>query len=176
MSPGGNGVREDASRQRFDLVMRGYDKRQVDQFASRADSEIAMLMAERERAREQFHAMAQQIQQLQGELAEARQRPAQIDKATFKDLGPMVEQILQNAEKQAAQITSTASERVANHRAQAEKALADAHERANRIVREYEEEVANRRAELQQTAELRRAGVTTVCGSMPSGVRISMSK
>ena len=114
-------------RPKFDLVMRGYDKRQVDQYMSRHDAELGALGSERERARAQMQAMAAQLQQLQAELTELRQHPPmQVDRASFRDLGPMVDQILALAEKQAAQITSSSKERAASREAEAEQALTDA--------------------------------------------------
>jgi len=129
-------------RTKFDLVMRGYDKRQVDQYMTRVDAELASYNAERERARGQMQTMAAQLQQLQAELGELRQRPPiQLDKASFRDLGPMVDQILALAEKQAGQIMSSSTERAASRQADAEKTLADARERAEKMRQQLETEL-----------------------------------
>src|SRR5512142_1355078 len=103
--PLGDAVRDDVtSRPRFDLVMRGYDKRQVDQYAAKADHEIATLTAEYDRARNQLQVVSVHLQQVQAELTELRHKPVPVNRASFRDLGPMVDQILALAEKQAAQI------------------------------------------------------------------------
>jgi cell division septum initiation protein DivIVA len=75
MSDGGElfAVREDTtSRPTFEVALRGYDKRQVDQYVLRTDSEIARLAAERQRAFGQIQDMAGQLQQVQAELTELR--------------------------------------------------------------------------------------------------------
>jgi cell division septum initiation protein DivIVA len=97
MSQGGEllAVGDDqTTRPRFELTLRGYDKRQVDRYVSHTDGEISMLAAERERAFRQIHDMSAQLQQFQAELTELRQRPTRVDRASFRHLGPMVDQIL----------------------------------------------------------------------------------
>ena len=90
------------SRPSFETALRGYDKRQVDQYLARADNEIAQtLAADRERAYAQIQQMVPQLQHLQAELNELRQRPPLVERASFRHLGPMVDQILALAEKQA---------------------------------------------------------------------------
>ena len=69
-------------------------------------------------------------------MTELRQRPAQVDRASFRDLGPMVDQILDLAEKQAGAITEAAAKRAAELH-EAEKALAAAREQAAREVRSW---------------------------------------
>src|SRR5690242_8863812 len=72
-----------ATRPSFELVRRGYDKVQVDQYIARADSQMASLAAERERAASQIQDLTAQVQQLQVEVSELRSRPPQVDRATF---------------------------------------------------------------------------------------------
>src|SRR5689334_17651112 len=118
MSQGGDpyAVRDDVAGQpSFELALRGYDKRQVDRYVSRADSEIAGLSAERERAYHKLQELSTQVRQLQAELNEVRQRPSRVDRASFRHLGPMVDQILALAEKQAEAITSNTAQRAAEH-------------------------------------------------------------
>src|SRR4051794_3514557 len=88
-------------RPNFEVALRGYEKRQVDLYVTRAESQISGLASERERAIAQIQNMGAQLQKLQAELTELHQRPTQIDRAFFRDLGPMVDQILALAEKQA---------------------------------------------------------------------------
>ncbi|HWB34926.1 MAG TPA: hypothetical protein VHA75_02775, partial [Rugosimonospora sp.] len=147
---------EDANaRPSFGTAVRGYDKRQVDQFVAQADSEVATLTAERERAYAQIRDLHAQLQHLQGELVELRQRPTTVERASFRHLGPMVDQILLLAEKQADTIAQATAERVAGHEAAAEKTLADAREHAAKIRKDLEEEVATRRADEDRAAEER---------------------
>src|SRR5690606_19114630 len=113
-----------SSRPSFELALRGYDKRQVDQYISQKDREISALVAERDRALGQIQNLAAQLLQLQGELNELRQRP--VDRASLRDLGPTVDQIVALAEKQGQEITEQANQRAAECQAEAEKLLAEA--------------------------------------------------
>src|SRR2546429_509672 len=101
---------------------------------------------------------AAQLQRLQTQLTELRQRPpVQLDKASFRDLGPMVDQILELAEKQATAITSTTAERAAKRQAEAEQVLAEAREQAAKALRDFEAELAARRTAEDQVDEARRS-------------------
>jgi chromosome segregation ATPase len=160
MSHGGElfALREDlTSRPRFELTLRGYDKRQVDQHVAQTDSDISTLTAERERAFGQVQDLAAQMRQLQAELTELRQRPVQVDRASFRDLGPMVDQILALAEKQAEAITNTTAQRAANRQAEADRVLVEAQEHAAQTRRDLEVEIAARRTDDEKTREERRA-------------------
>ncbi|HET8680960.1 MAG TPA: hypothetical protein VFM54_03705, partial [Micromonosporaceae bacterium] len=148
---------EAASRRGFVLAVRGYDKRQVDQYVSQVDSAIATLAAERERALGHIQELNARLQQVQMELAEARDRPTRMDRASFRHLGPMVDQILALAEKQAEQIISTTSQRAANRQAEADKVLSDAEEKAAKTLRELDEELDARRTAEQKAHEERLA-------------------
>src|SRR5205814_1579607 len=102
--------------------------------------------------------MSAQLQKVQADLTELRQRPpVQLDKASFRDLGPMVDQILALAEKQAGVITSTTAERAAKREAEGEKTLAEAKEKAAKTLREFEAELAARRASEDKVDAERRA-------------------
>src|SRR4051812_20935598 len=98
-----------AARSRFDQVMRGYDKRQVDQHVQKTDSDLAALTAEHRRLRAQLQSATGQLQQAKAELAAMNHRPREVERASFRDLGPLVDQILGLAETQANQITSSAT-------------------------------------------------------------------
>jgi chromosome segregation ATPase len=123
-------------RPSFELARRGYDKRQVDQYVSQLGSDSSALAAERDRARGQVQRLAAQLEQAQAELTELRQRPPQVERASFRDLGPTVDQILALAEHQANTITDTAAQRAADHQAEAEQVLAEARQRAERLREE----------------------------------------
>ncbi|MEE3920606.1 hypothetical protein V2I01_27295 [Micromonospora sp. BRA006-A] len=84
-------------------------------------------------------------QRAQAEAVELRDRPSAVDRASFRDLGPMVDQILDLAEKQAGQITDVATRRAEEVQGQAEKLLAAAQEQAARERRELDEELSARR-------------------------------
>jgi cell division septum initiation protein DivIVA len=135
----------DDIRPPFAVTVRGYDKRQVDQYVSRLESDAAGLDAERQRALRQIKDMGQHLHQLQAELNEAQQRRPQLDRASFRDVGPFVDQILALAEKQADLITNAAAQRAAEQQTEAEKALAEAREYAEKM--RTESTAAHERAE-----------------------------
>src|SRR4029079_17759824 len=86
----GEGV---ASQPSFDGAVRGYVRKQVDDYVVRAEAEIANLACVRTRAYHQVNAMAGQVQLLQDEMAELRGRGQLPQKVSFRHLGPRVEQI-----------------------------------------------------------------------------------
>jgi peptidoglycan DL-endopeptidase RipA len=131
----------------FELALRGYDKRQVDQFVSRVDGEMSSLVAERERAFGQVRDLSARLEQVQAELVELRQRPVQVERASFRDLGPTVDQILALAEQQAKTITDDGGRWAAEQRAEAERVLAEARQRADRL--RADSEAVCERAELE---------------------------
>jgi cell division septum initiation protein DivIVA len=148
---------ETNSRQSFELALRGYDKRQVDQYVAQVDSEIATLAAERGRALGEIKGLTSQLGRIQAELTELRGRPAQIDRASFRDLGPMVDQMLALAEKQSGEIVSTAKQRAANREAEADKMLIEAREQAAQMLRGLDAQLAARRTAADRAHEDRRA-------------------
>ena len=155
-------VGEDANaRHTFDLAMRGYDKRQVDQHLTAVDGELAGLAAERDRAVAEISRLSAMAQSLQAELVELRERPVQIDRASFKDLGPMVEQMLTLAEKQAGTIIGAATHRASSREAESERLLNEARDRAAQMAGDLEAQLSLRRADIEQFHESRRAAAET---------------
>jgi peptidoglycan DL-endopeptidase RipA len=145
------------SRQSFEVALRGYDKRQVDQYVSQVDSEMTKLAAERGRAFDEIKNLTAHLQQQQAELIALRERPVQIDRASFRDLGPMVDQMLALAEKQAGAILSTATQRAGNREAEADKTLSEAREQAAQMLRGLEGQLAARRTAADKAHEDRQA-------------------
>src|SRR5690606_35892309 len=70
---------ETTPRPEFELALRGYDKRQVDYYIEQTEHTIATLTSERDWAFNQARELTAQVQQLQAELHELRQRPARVD-------------------------------------------------------------------------------------------------
>ena len=66
----------------FAVAMRGYEKRQVDEYIAQLANEISTLTAERERAYDQVQDLGAQMRHIEGELTEMRERPAQVDRAS----------------------------------------------------------------------------------------------
>jgi cell division septum initiation protein DivIVA len=144
---------EGGTRSSFVVALRGYDKRQVDQYLSRVDRERATLVAERDRALGQAKQLAAHVDNMQAELAELRQRRPRVDRASFRDLGPTVDEILALAEKQAKEITDTASKRAADQRSEAERVLTEAWQRAERLRADSEAAQERTEQELMRIQE-----------------------
>ncbi|MFS8522565.1 MAG: nitrilase-related carbon-nitrogen hydrolase, partial [Micromonosporaceae bacterium] len=137
----------------FELTRRGYDKRQVDTYVARVGRELATLASERDQAYRQVRELAAQLERVQAELNELRQRPPKIERASFQDLGPTVGQILDLAEKQARDIRTLAEERAARQKAEAEKLLAEARQEAERLRAEGEAVYERAEQEARRLAE-----------------------
>jgi cell division septum initiation protein DivIVA len=108
----------------FETALRGYEKKQVERYVARAETEIAALASEREQAYSQLQAMAGQLDRLQQEAAQSRRQPA-LTEVSFRHLGPKVEEILAKAEEVAADIKSSATEDIAARLAEAERIRAE---------------------------------------------------
>lgn len=137
----------------FEITLRGYDKRQVDDFVSRVDHERRALMTERNRAHRQAQDLTTRLDELQMALNDARQQPPQVDRASFSDLGPTVNQIVTLAEQQAKTITDNAAQQAADRQAEAERALTDARERASRLRSDGEAAYERAQQEAQRLSE-----------------------
>src|SRR3954451_8257176 len=99
-----------ASEPSFETALRGYEKKQVERYVSRAENEIAALANERDQAYQQMQAMQAQIERLQQEAAQARRQPGVGAEVSYRHLGPRVEQILALAEEQAEAIKASATD------------------------------------------------------------------
>jgi peptidoglycan DL-endopeptidase RipA len=133
------------SRPSFEVALRGYDRSEVDQYMARVEHDMATLVADRQRARAEVDELKTLVQQLRAEVTELQGRPIQIDRAAFSDMGPMIEQMLTLAEKQASAIVSHATQRAASREAEAEKILNEAQERSTRLTRDLEAQLGLRR-------------------------------
>lgn len=141
------------ARPSFEVALRGYDKRQVDDYVSRVDNIVSTLAAERDRALSQVHELAAHLEQVQGELTELRQQPPRVDRASFRDLGPTVDQIIALAEHQAQNITDAAAQRAAEHQAEAERLLNEARQEAERLQAEGKAAYEQAEADAQRINE-----------------------
>ena len=150
MSPGGDlfalsgGVATEPS---FEIAIRGYDRKQVNQYVTNVEAEVAALAAEREQAYAQIQALAAQVEQLELELNDLRHRVASTGPTSFRHLGPRVEQILALAEDQAEAIKANAIQEIADQRGEADRILESARMQAAEALRDFELALAARRAE-----------------------------
>jgi len=134
----------------FSITLRGYHKREVDQYARLIEAHLGAVAAERRELLARVRALTEQLQLAQTEVLDLRRRPAVGDKVTFRHLGPRVEHILTEAEEQAAAIREAAAGAMARERALADQELADARARHARAVQEFEVEMTNRKRELDE--------------------------
>jgi chromosome segregation ATPase len=142
-----------AARPGFEVALRGYDKRQVEQYVSRVDADISALMAERKRMLNQIHEMGGQLQRMQAELTEFRRRPPQIERASFRHLGPMVDQILALSEKQGEAIVATAAEKAQQAEKEAAEITAQGAQQLEHARAEAEAQIEAARAQVMQEVE-----------------------
>ena len=142
-----NLVHEDA----FEMQMRGYSRRQVDEFIARCRSQIRDLEQRLARALDDG-------EELKRDLATARQQ-ALGAKPAHEEVSERIAQILKLADDEARSQTSKAHEEIARQRnaaqADAEKSRADAREQAERMLTAAQEQaeraITSARAEAEKT-------------------------
>jgi DivIVA domain-containing protein len=142
-----NLVHEDA----FEMQMRGYSRRQVDEFIARCRSQIRDLEQRLARALDDG-------EELRRDLATARQQ-ALGAKPAHEEVSERIAQILKLADDEARSQKSTAHEEIARQRneaqAEAEKSRAEAREQAERMLTAAQEQaeraITSARAEAEKT-------------------------
>jgi hypothetical protein len=139
----------------FEAALRGYDRRQVDEFVAAGRNEVAQLRAELTEARRQQRAATEHAEATERELRELRARPAQPEAPTVEDgFGYRAEKLLRLAEQEASEARTTATRESAAILEQARtEAEQHRHEvEQNLIARSslLEQQAAQRAAELQE--------------------------
>lgn len=129
----------DESRYRpaFDVVLRGYDRRQVDDALSTAENEIGSLQQERELAYERLTHYANQIEQLQLDVYSLNQHLKEAERAKSPDRAAVtaqVQEILELAETEAGKIRATAQAEVEQLRDSADETLARARLKSEQLA------------------------------------------
>jgi len=138
----------------FDTALRGYERRQVDEFVTEKNKEVSRLTMELAEANRQRRLATEHAESTEKELREARARSAHLEPAAPEDsFGFRAEKLLRMAEQEAAEVRVHASRESAaivekarseaeRHRHEAEQALIS---RASML----EQQAAQRTAELQ---------------------------
>jgi cell division septum initiation protein DivIVA len=85
---------EDTPPREFDVVLRGYDRHQVEEHIKQLDNEVRQ-------SREQTSAM-------QRELSDAHRQLQEQERPTYSGLGARIEQLLRLAEEQATELVQAA--------------------------------------------------------------------
>ena len=140
----------------FEVQMRGYSRRQVDEFVARSHSQTRGL-------EEQLAAALDESEQLRLQLSAAHKQPA--SKPPHEEISERIAQILKLAEDEARAQRTGANEEAAKLRGDAQReadaALADAHEKSERMLTlaqsKSEGLVSAARKEAEMTREAARA-------------------
>src|SRR5690606_38927300 len=140
-------------------TFRGYNRREVDQYASLLESHVAASVAERQELQARVRALTDELHKAHAELVELRRRPSPSDKVTFRHLGMRVEQILAEAEQQAEEMRREAAQLLDRERAKFEAEVGDAKLARDRVIRECELEIKRRRAAAENEIAQMRADV-----------------
>lgn len=141
--------------QAFESALRGYDRRQVDDFVAAKNKEVAGLRLELAEAQRQRQRATEHAESTESELRELRARSAHTDPVKPEDgFGFRAEKLLRMAEQEAAEIRTSAGRESA---AVIERARTDAekhrHETEQTLIARaslLEQQAAQRTAELQE--------------------------
>lgn len=145
-----NLMREDP----FEVVMRGYNRRQVDDYVTRSRNQIRDLEERLARALDE-------VEQVRREVAELRNQSAPA-KPQHEEVSERMAQILALAEEEAAQKRNSADEEILRVRNEAE-------EEAKRLVQEATDEADNIRSSAQAQAEQTVSAANTEADRLISG-------
>lgn len=114
----------------FDVALRGYERRQVDEYLERIERDLAITQADRAAAVSHARAMEQRLTELQRDLFAERERLVEAEQPTYAGLGAKAEQFLRIAEEESARLRAEAERDAAGVRAGAETILNDAEAKA----------------------------------------------
>ena len=86
----------------FPVVMRGYDRAQVDQHLHSLEKKLG-------EARAQVESMDAATMQMSGQLSEAQAQVREAERPSYAGLGSRIEQLLRSAEEQSSDVVSQAN-------------------------------------------------------------------
>src|SRR5699024_8270140 len=107
----------------FPVVMRGYDRAQVDQRIHSLERQLA-------EARAQVESLDASTMQMSGELADAQAQLREAEKPSYAGLGARIEQLLRPAEEQSADVLTQATRQAKDITSRAQAAAAELTSRA----------------------------------------------
>lgn len=131
----------------FDLALRGYDRRQVDEYLDRIEHDLAVAQADRDAASARIAASEKRLKVLDSELEAVREQLTESARPTYAGLGKRVEQLLSIAEEEAERLRADAARVLEDEREAAGDLLNEAQRRAEKADRELTAELAVRRRE-----------------------------
>jgi hypothetical protein len=141
--------------QSFDTALRGYERRQVDEFVAERQKEVSRLRVELAEAQRQQRLATEHAEATETELRELRAKSAHVEPKSVEDsFGYRAEKLLRMAEHEAAEARSHASRESA---AIIEQARTDAEKHRHEVEQTLisrasllEQQAAQRTAELQE--------------------------
>ena len=134
----------------FPVVLRGYDRTQVDQRVS----DLSRALAE---ARRQVEVSDAESMRLSGQLSETQRALNETEAPTYSGLGSRIEQLLRSAEEQSTDVVTQATNKGAGITSRAE---TDAKLLLDRAEREAADLLANARAGASLRASATKLGET----------------
>ena len=139
----------------FDTVLRGYERRQVDQYVSKSKDELARLKEELAEAQRKRRLATEHAEATERELREVRAKSAHSEPRSVEDsFGYRAEKLLRIAEQEAAEVRTHASRESAaiieQARTEAEKHRHEVEQSLIARATVLEQQAAQRNAELQE--------------------------
>src|SRR6195952_6186688 len=92
----------------FDVVLRGYDRRQVADTIERLEADFRIALADRDAAVTRSSDMSSQLSALHGEIESLRRKAATASAPTFENISERIQHMLTLAEEEAAEIRNAA--------------------------------------------------------------------
>jgi cell division septum initiation protein DivIVA len=135
----------------FDLVLRGYDRRQVDEYLAALSNQLSELREARQREQRRAEIAENEVRSAQLVIEELRQAPPSApaeEPAAGQGFGYRAEKLLRAVEAEAAEVRSNAAREVT---ALLERAREDAEAHRHKV----EQQLINRRVALDQEAAQR---------------------
>ncbi len=139
----------------FDTVLRGYERRQVDDYVAKAREEIAQLKEELAEAQRKRRLATEHAEATERELRDVRAKSAHSEPRSVEDsFGYRAEKLLRIAEQEAAEVRTHASRESASiieqARTEAEKHRHEVEQSLIARASVLEQQAAQRNAELQE--------------------------
>ncbi|MGB9378380.1 MAG: DivIVA domain-containing protein, partial [Mycobacteriales bacterium] len=134
----------------FDVALRGYDRRQVDEYLDRIEHDLSIVQAERDAAAVRMAATEKRMNELETQLREARHELEESGRPTYAGLGKKVEQLLTIAEEEADRLRADALRDTAAERAAAGGLVEQAQKEAEQARREFESTLEARRKKAEE--------------------------
>lgn len=142
----------------FDVVWRGYDKRQVRRYVEAVEAEVRVLAVDRDAAVARADDLARQLEATRSEIRELRDQVDRISRTPIEPdaLTERLRRMAELAHEEAAEITDRARAMAEHHWMTAERAVTRVRERSERLVAELD--ASRREAQAEHQVLMRQAG------------------